>query len=39
MVRIWLGYLELEADILGQGTINKDGYCFGLFDSFGREIQ
>ncbi len=39
MVRIRLAYLELEADILGQGTVDKDGYCFGFLDSFGREVQ
>jgi hypothetical protein len=34
-----LAYLELKADIVGQGAINEDGKRLGLTGSLGREIE
>lgn len=36
---VWWAYLELEADIVGQGTVNKKRYCLRFQCGLGWEIQ
>jgi hypothetical protein len=36
---VWWAYLELEADVVGQGTVNKKRYRLGFHGGLGWEIQ